>query len=282
MRFSIYIEDMTSDELATVSNFVTSMGGKQTNPKTRQTVAELAAATGAGGVPQAPAGDPFAAAANVQHQNAAPATPQTQTPPPPPPPPPGAGVEVDSRGIPHNPQFHADSKRKNNDGSWAKRKGVDKDACEAWEGSFAGNAPQTPPPPPPPVQAAQAPQTPPPPPGTTLTAAETTAKFAPHLAGMPNGAASPDPFAAPNPEPAAVTPPPPPPPPAPVEQEIPSVDYAEWHRMYMSLYTTGRLTPEKYTEIADPLGGIEDQMKFFNDEVARGKCYAEFLKLTSA
>lgn len=262
MRFSIYIEDMTSDELATVSNFVTSMGGKQTNPKTRQTVAELAAATGAGGVPQAPAGDPFAAPAPQ-----VPVT--TQTPPPPPPPPPGAGVEVDSRGIPHNPQFHADSKRKNNDGSWAKRKGVDKDACEAWEGSFAGNAPQTPPPPPPP-------------PGTTLTAAETTAKFAPHLAGMPNGAASPDPFAAPNPEPAAVTPPPPPPPPAPVEQEIPSVDYAEWHRMYMSLYTTGRLTPEKYTEIADPLGGIEDQMKFFNDEVARGKCYAEFLKLTSA
>lgn len=264
MRFSISIQDMTSEELAAVSGFITSMGGKPTtlsSPKTRQTVAELAAATGA----QAPTADPFAAPA--------PQAPAAQTPPPPPP---GAGVEVDSRGIPHNPEFHADSKRKNNDGSWAKRKGVDKGACEAWEGSFAGNAPQTPPPPPPPVQAAQTPPPPPPPPGAAPTAAETTAKFAPHLAGTPNGAASPDPFAAVTP------PPPPPPPPAPVEEEIPTVDYATWHQLYMSLYTTGKLTPEKYTEIADPLGGIEDQMKFFNDEVARGKCYAEFQKLAAA
>lgn len=297
MKFAISIEDMTADEMATVSTFLTSMGAKPVitaNPKTKQTVAELAALTGAGQTPPPPppapgTADPFAIAGNVQHQNASPVT---QTPPPPPPPP--LGGELDSRGLPHNPQFYADSKRTNKDGSWAKRKGVDAAACEAWERvTLAGKAGagQTPPPPPPPVTHPPVPASPTPPPPPALpadhpSAAEVTAKFAPHLAGQPNGAAvapstapagiSSDPFA-------SVPPAPPLPPPlgAP-EEEIPNVTYPEWHQLYMSLMTTGKLTAAIYTEIADPLGGIEDQMKFYNDAEARGKCYARFMTLANS
>lgn len=274
MRYAIHIEDMTADELTAVTNFIQSMGAApaaRDKHKVSQTVAELAAATGAapsspppappvnypGTIPGAPVGaDPFAAPA------APPAAP--------------AG-DVDSRGIPHNPQFHADSRRQNKDGSWARRKGVNKEACDAWEAS----ATRTPAAPPAGIPAPLAPPT------TAPVAhpnpAEVTAKFAPHLAGQPNGATVPapagtDPFAAPAAPPA---PPAPPAPAAPVVEDLPEVSYAEWHQLYSNLIAGGKMTAEKYTEIAERYGAVENPMVFNDQPDARNRSYRDMMALAA-
>jgi hypothetical protein len=254
LKFAIHIDDMTASELAAVTAFITSIGA---SPVAR-TVTELAAAT-------------------------------TQQPSPPPPPapnmpaPPALGAplapvggipQYDSRGLPHNPAFYADSKRQNADGSWAKRKGVDKAACDAWEASVPRGTPATPQQPPAPpvgnvplpaasVSPANAPSS------VSPTAAEINAKFAP---GLPPQGANGDPFAAPA-QPAA----PPAPPAPPVE-----VTYAAWHQMYMNLMTAGKITPEKYAEIAGRYNAVEDPMTFMNNAASRAACYREFEALAAA
>lgn len=52
--------------------------------------------------------------------------------------------EVDANGVPWNEEFHAATKNKNNDGTWKKRKGVDKDALDAYEKKFSSAAPAAP------------------------------------------------------------------------------------------------------------------------------------------
>ena len=44
--------------------------------------------------------------------------------------------EVDSNGVPWNAEFHATTKGTNNDGTWKKKRGVDKDAVLAYESQF--------------------------------------------------------------------------------------------------------------------------------------------------
>jgi hypothetical protein len=290
MKFAIQITDIDSPEqLAAVTAALVSIGVKPatlTGPKGQRAVAELAAATGATmqtppppptaapyvpPVPMSPAPDPFATPA-------APAMPQ----PPAPVPHPGATAptaapELDSRGVPHNPEFHADSKRKVGNDVWAKRKGVYQDACAAWEAQFTGRTQQPAAPAPAPTAAAP-------------TAAELNAKFAPGL--PPQGATVPsaDPFATPaiapeippapmvTAQPAA---PQPPAPPAPVA-EVRKVSYEQWHSLYSNLLVGGKLSPEKYAEIASRHGAVEDPMKFFENEDARAASYAEFEKLAAA
>lgn len=81
-----------------------------------------------------------------------------------------APVERDTRGVPHHPDFHTDISGKNggrnNDGSWRRRKGCNKEAADKYEAQFlvataqalAGTVPPPPPmfagatvPPPPPL-----------------------------------------------------------------------------------------------------------------------------------
>lgn len=279
MKYAITISDLTDDERRKISAFLDSMGAQSATPangKGRQAVAELAAATGATIAQQQPAAppvaDPFAG----------------QTPPPPPPPPaapaqpqapampgvpmqspPAAGAEIDSKGIPHNPEFHAETKRKNNDGSWAKRKGVNKEACAAWEASLAGRTPTAP---------------------TTPTTDQINAMHG--APGQPNGhtvvtdpfagqtvisAPPSDPFAAP--APTAPVAPPAPPAPAPAAEPV---SYGQWYTLYSNLLAAGKMTPETYTEIAGRYGAVEDVMKFQRDDAARANCFAEFQALAAA
>jgi len=247
---------MTANELAAVTAFITSIGA---TPVSR-TVAELAATT-------------------------------TQQPPAPPPPapnmpaPPALGAPLapvggiphyDSRGLPHNPAFYADSKRQNADGSWAKRKGVDKAACDAWEASVPRGTPAAPQQPPAPAAPAQPDRAGQPGPAPAPTAAEINAKFAPGL--PPQGGAGGDPFAAPAPNAQPAAPVAPPAPPAPPVE----VTYAAWHQMYMNLMTAGKITPEKYAEIAGRYNAVEDPMTFMNNAVSRAACYREFETLAAA
>ena len=253
MKFAIHIDDMTANELAAVTAFITSIGA---TPVSR-TAAELAAATGA---------------AVTAGQQSPPPPPAPNMPAPPPPAGPAPiGAQYDSRGLPHNPQFYADSKRQNADGSWAKRKGVDKAACDAWEASVPRGAPAAPPVGNVPSPAASVS------PGNGLssaspTAAEINAKFAP---GLPPQGANGDPFAAPAQPAAPVAPPAPPAPPV-------EVTYAAWHQMYMNLMTAGKITPEKYAEIAGRYNAVEDPMTFMNNAVSRAACYREFEALAAA
>lgn len=256
MRFAISITDMTAAELVAVSSFVASMDGTPVE----RTVAELATMT----PPRAPApmmGIPQPGAPTPVHDPfAAPQMPQPGSGAPTPPPAPAPIPTHDVRGVPHNPEFHAESKRQTKEGRWARRKGVDGDACDRWEASVSRGAPSVP-------------QTPPPAPAAPApTAAEINAQFAPGL--PPQGATAPDPFAAP----AAPQAPTPPPAPAPLAD----VTYATWHGMYMSLLTAGKMTPEKYTEIATRYGAVEDVMKFMNDADARARSYRDFEALAAA
>jgi hypothetical protein len=282
MEFAITITKMTAAQMATVSAYLESLGAQPatpTNGKGRQAVAELAAAVGATPAP---------------HQPTAPAQ-QTPPPPPvadpfaaqnpPPPPPPGAPVagptgpigtaapttgEIDSKGIPHNPEFHAETKRKNNDGSWAKRKGVNKDACAAWEASLTSRPPVAPP--------------------AQHQPAATVAPTAEQINAMhgapaqPNGHTVPSTSTVPVADPFAAAPqtPPPPAPPAPPAPAPVAVSYGQWFTMYQNLMTAGKLSPETYTEIAGRYGAIEDLMKFQKDDDARAKSYAEFEALAAA
>lgn len=258
MKYAIIISEMTEAELSAVSNWLDGRGA-QVEPSTSMTGIAAKVATAFGAPAGASAQDPFAAPAGL--------SPAGPTPPPPPFAAPAGAPEVDARGIPHNAQFHADSKRQNANGSWARRKGVDKDACEAWEASFARTAP-TPP----------AGQQPTPPAAPQPTTQEINAKFAPGLPpqgqtipapSAPAGAA--DPFAAPAAPPVA-----PPAPPVPAEDApLPDVPYATWHALYTNLLTAGKMTPEAYTAIAERYGAIDDQMKFYNDPIARAKSHRD-------
>lgn len=294
MRFAISITDMTAADLIAVSTFVASMGGTPVD----RTIAELAASTGAGIPAPAHVQNPAPAAPPLTYPS--PGQPWSPTMPAPPlgaqPPAPAApgstaaqGVPAfDSRGLPHNPAFYADSKRQNADGSWAKRKGCDKAACEAWEASTPRGAPSVPQP-----AATPQPAAPGNSPAATVSpgnpsAADINAKFAPGLppqgvAPAPNGA---DPFAAPvaGAQPAAPsTPAAPPAPPAPAAPVAPvEVTYAQWHQMYTSLMVSGKITPEKYAEIAGRHGGADDVMRFMNDAGARAASYQEFQALAAA
>lgn len=51
------------------------------------------------------------------------------------------GGNVDDRGVPHHPDYHAPSFRKTVKGAWARRKGVDKDAADAYENQYLGQKP---------------------------------------------------------------------------------------------------------------------------------------------
>lgn len=57
-----------------------------------------------------------------------------------------AAPDLDARGVPHHPEFHAPGKGKTKAGNWARKKGVDQDACDAYEKQFAAttNAPGLP------------------------------------------------------------------------------------------------------------------------------------------
>lgn len=261
MKYQISITDMTREELFAVSNMLASMGATpvSTDPTTadrlNRVVGEIAARSGAtpstptpppSAPPLAPVADPFTApAAPIQ-----------------PPAPVGEAPAFDSRGYPHNPQFHAESKRQNKDGSWALRKGVDKDGLTKWETTIATQPPAPTVPTPPPASA------------PAPTAAQLNAQFAPHLAPVA------DPFTAPPaPVAAPLAPPAPPAPPAPVT--VKSVTYAQWHSMYMNLVTAGKMTPEKYSDIATRYGADENPMKFSDDDTARALCYAEFEALAA-
>jgi hypothetical protein len=271
MKFAIEIQDMSQAELAAVTAFLTGMGAKPTGMS--KTIAELAAATGAAPA-ETPApmvaptpGPAFNAPVGIPAPAPAPA-PQVVTDPFSAPPPAGANGELDVRGVPHNPTFHAETKRKNGDGSWAKRKGVDKDGCARYEAQFIGARPtiMTPP--------TAAPTTPAP------SAAETTAKFAPHLVTPPAAAPSPtgDPFAAPAAAPSV--PPVTNTPPAPPTPALEEVTYNQWYELYMNLLTAGKITPEQYTTIAERYGAIENTMKFMDDAQARAASYADMMVLT--
>lgn len=271
MKYAIHITDMTAGELATVAAFLESIGASPATangPKGRQTIAELAAATGATPAqPTSPtppaAADPFAAPAATPAPppgipaSRDPGTPQVT-----------AAGEIDSKGFPHNPEFHADSKRKNADGSWAKRKGVNKDACAAWEASFTAG--QSPAPAPTAAPASVVPTaeqinamhgvTTPPNGHTVVTA--------PPASTVPAA----DPFAAPSAPPA---------PPAPVAEKK-RVTYAEWYGLYSNLLSAGKISPEKYSEIAARYGALDNAMVFMQNDDARANCYAEFEALAAA
>jgi hypothetical protein len=270
MKYAIEIQDMTAAELAAVTAFLTSLGASPVT-KTSKVVAELAAATGVTGGGAADATAPTITPPPAMIPPPAPApAPQVVTDPfSAPPPTAGAGGELDARGVPHNPTFHAETKRKNGDGSWAKRKGVDKDGCARYEAQYITAGPNQAPTPPAGIPAPVMTTTPAP------SAAETTAKFAPHLVQPP--VVTPpagDPFAAPAPTPAA---PAAPTPPAPALEEV---TYNQWYELYMNLLTAGKISPEQYTAIAERYGAIENTMKFMDDADARARSYADMMALT--
>lgn len=274
MKYAITISDMTAADLAAVTAFLNSKGAENatlTNGKGRQAVAELAAAAGA--TPSTPpaqqqpappvvTGDPFAAPpANIPAPPASndPGTPQVT---------PAAG-EIDSKGIPYNPEFHAESRRKNNDGSWAKRKGVDKAGVAAYEARFAGRAPSSTEQ----INAAFGVTTPPN--GHTVV----TAPPASTVAAPPAA----DPFAAPAAQPAVPAPAPQTPPAPPAAAAAPrEVTYNEWFTMYNNLLTAGKMTPQQYSEIATRYGALDNSMVFMNDNSARARSFAEFEALAAA
>jgi hypothetical protein len=45
-------------------------------------------------------------------------------------------VELDTRGVPYHPQFHAETRKRNADGSWARRRNHDRAAADAYEAPF--------------------------------------------------------------------------------------------------------------------------------------------------
>lgn len=51
------------------------------------------------------------------------------------------GAEIDSAGVPWNADFHATTKGTNNDGTWKKKRGVDKAAAATYEAQFSAPTP---------------------------------------------------------------------------------------------------------------------------------------------
>jgi hypothetical protein len=300
MRYAITIDGMTESELLAVTAAVTALGAMPrpqpgTTPahnKTAQTVAELAHATGAQPQPPAPLGYPagmIPPPPAPQYQPPAPMAPQAPAPQPP-----ATTAGVDSKGIAHHPDFHAPSGRKTNDGRWALKKGLNREAWEAWEAQqlAAMGAPRTPAAPAPQQPAPAAPQ-PPAPVVNHPSAAEINAKHAPHLppqgqtepatpapqAPIPNGH---DPFAA-APAPAAPQPPAPPAPVPPVvEEERKPVAYDVWHSTYTNLMTSGKMSADQYNEIAARYGGDENPYIFFSDEGKRTNSYYDMMAIANA
>jgi hypothetical protein len=313
MRYAITIDGMTESELLAVTAAVTALGAMPrpqpgTTPahnKTAQTVAELAHATGAQPQPPAPLGYPagmIPPPPAPQYQPPAPMAPQAPAPQPP-----ATTAGVDSKGIAHHPDFHAPSGRKTNDGRWALKKGLNREAWEAWEAQqlAAMGAPRTAAAPVPQQPAPAAPQPPAPvvnhpsvPTASTAhpSAAEINAKHAPHLppqgqtepaAPAPQAPAAPvpnghDPFAA-APVPAAPQPPAPPAPVPPVvEEERKPVAYDIWHSTYTNLMTSGKMSADQYNEIAARYGGDENPYIFFSDEGKRTNSYYDMMAIANA
>jgi hypothetical protein len=52
--------------------------------------------------------------------------------------------------------------------------------------------------------------------------------------------------------------------------------------MYQSLLVAGKMSPEKYAEIAGRYGALEDVMMFMNNPAARAASYQEFQTIAAS
>lgn len=143
--------------------------------------------------------------------------------------------EIDATGVPYNAQFHASSKAKTAKGEWRLKKGVDKDAAEAWKnqhargntaGSVQDNVPVAPQPP-------SAPQ-------MNQTYAPPAAPVAPQV---------------------------------PLPQEpVQAPDYGTWHQLFTQLWQTGRLT-QQHVEQMNSQANVPDASQYVSNDQARGISY---------
>lgn len=218
--------------------------------------AEQAFGGGAPLAPAAPGTSPTSAPVGEAATGAAPAGGQAA----PPIASPSSGVDVDKSGLPHDARIHSSPPKKNADGSWRQKRGVDTATVEAVSAELR--------------RALAAP-------------AATVATGAPPAPDMPSAIAQaqahlagPTPAAPPPPPPVAAAAPPPPPPaaadtgapinaPAPTApaaaaaggaSSAPAVTFADVMRKITGLQTAGKLTVEGTQQIAQSLelSGVRD------------------------
>ena len=171
-------------------------------------------------------------------------------------------VELDAAGLPWDGRIHsgpADKKKKNADGTWRKKRGVDDATVEQVTAELRQvmGAPS-----PTPAAAPNAAASPEPAPAAAPTPAPAAPQPMPAAAGMESGPAVANP--------ASSTPPPPPipaapaapapVPPAPPAAAAPATSFADLMRKITARQTAGTLTVEATSEIAKSLGltGVRD------------------------
>lgn len=264
ITMDVVLKDLTPVQAQAVAEFAATLKNGRNGDVTR-VASELAAQPMPPAHPRAPTPPPSATpvpptppAAPASVNAAAPTTSAT---------PATVSDAVDARGVPYDPRFYAATRGTNNDGSWKKRKGVDKDAVAAYEAQFTHRPGMTTSaadfeaaaPTASPVQApaVTAPTSPPPPPVAAMpTAAQVTAQFAPHLASQPNGVMMPPPA-----------------------NELVIPTYNDFYQLYIRLCQEGRINEQTAAAIHAAAGASPTGAEYSVDENKRAIAYREMQRL---
>jgi hypothetical protein len=254
MKIKVVVSDCTPDQAGIIAAFLKELAVEgDVTPQIDRTAAEIQKRMYPTTPPfvQQPTTPPF-----VQ-QPAAPTPPPAQQPPAPPAtpkaptPPPAATGELDVRGVPWHAAHHAGTKGKNQDGTWKRLKGTDKDVVAAYEAQFTSRPGVPPSTPTPPASSGGVP-------AATHSAPPTIPPAAPAAdmsAGVPIHNYSPP-----------TMPPAPPAPPA------PDVDYGTFYTLYIGLCQATALTQERVGEM-NQAAGVTDLSEYANDASKRARAY---------